>query len=157
MGIEIERKFLVASDAWRETVDAGTDLQQGYLSVDPERVVRVRIAGVRGFLTIKGRGPTPDVRPEFEYEVPLDDAREMLALALTPPIRKTRYRLAAGALTWEIDVFGGALDGLVLAEIELPTADTPFDRPPWLGRDVTADRRYTNAVLSVEGLPADSE
>ena len=155
MGIEIERKFLVAGDGWTVEADGGTDLEQAYLSLDPDRIVRVRIAGTRGFLTIKGRGPSPDVRPEFEYEVPLEDAREMLEMSERPPVRKRRHLAAAApGLTWEIDVFGGPLAGLVVAEIELPTADTPFPRPDWLGEDVTADRRYSNAVLSAEGLPA---
>jgi adenylate cyclase len=149
MGVEIERKFLVTGDGWRHSADGGTPLEQGYLSTDPERVVRVRIAGHKAYLTIKGRGPTPDVRPEFEYPIPVTEAREMLDLCTGTVLRKTRYCLPVRDLTWEIDVFGGAHEGLVLAEIELPAADTPFDRPDWVGEDVTAEGRYTNAQLSV--------
>ena len=153
MGVEIERKFLVASDAWRAAADSGTPLEQGYLSDDPERVVRIRLAGTRAWITIKGRGTDPAWRPEWEYPVPPADAKAMLALAATPPLRKTRHRLPAGDLCWEIDVFAGPLQGLVLAEIELPALNTPFDRPPWLGADVTDDSRYSNARLAADGMP----
>ncbi len=148
MGVEIERKFLVRGDGWRAGADGGTRLEQGYLSTDPDRVVRVRVAGDVARLTVKGRGPSPDVRPEFEYDIPVAEARELLGLCAGAVIRKTRHRLPAGDLTWEIDVFEGAHDGLVLAEIELPSPDTAFARPDWLGEDVTADPAYTNAELS---------
>lgn len=147
MAREIERKFLVADPAAVPGA-AGVTIRQGYLSTVPERVVRVRRAGERAFITIKGsaRGAT---RPEFEYEIPVADADEMLdALALRPLVEKTRHRIAAGGgLTWEVDVFGGENDGLVVAEIELRSEDEAFDRPSWLGREVTDDPRYTNAAL----------
>ncbi len=148
MGVEIERKFLVTGDGWRGGADAGTRMEQGYLSTHPDRVVRVRVAGASATLTIKGRGPSPDVRPEFEYPVPVADAVELLALCGGAVVRKTRHRLPAGDLTWEIDVFGGRHAGLVLAEIELPVPDAAFERPAWVGADVTADPAYTNAELS---------
>ena len=155
MSVEIERKFLVRGDEWTGEVTDSTEMVQGYLSVDPARIVRVRVAGERAFLTVKGRGPTPDVRPEFEYEVPVGDAREMLLLAVTPAIHKVRHRVpAGGGLTWEVDVFAGTLTGLRVAEIELPTPDTAFARPAWLGADVTDDPRYSNSVLSLAGAPA---
>ena len=148
MGVEIERKFLVSSDAWKADADGGTPLSQGYLSNDPDRVVRVRIAGEQGTLTIKGRGDDPVVRPEFEHSVPLADARALLAMCPTA-LTKRRHRAAAGeTLTWEIDVFEGRHLGLVLAEIELPSPETRFDRPAWLGPEVTDDPRYTNAAIA---------
>ena len=145
MGIEIERKFLVTGAAWRQ--GEGTPYRQGYLSRDAARTVRVRVAGDAGFLTIKGatRGA---VRAEFEYAIPLADAEALLRLADGDLIDKRRRHVAFGGFTWDVDEFFGANAGLVVAEIELPHADTPFPRPPWLGREVTDDGRYSNASLS---------
>ncbi|MGB8223177.1 MAG: CYTH domain-containing protein [Polyangiales bacterium] len=146
MGEEIERKFLVAGESWREQA-AGTPYRQGFLSTDPERTVRVRAAGTRGSVTIKGRSVGPR-RSEFEYEIPLGDALEMLdSLCKEPLIEKVRYTLAAGPHTWEIDVFEGDNAGLVVAEIELEHEDEAFDRPTWLGNEVTGDPRYFNSNL----------
>lgn len=146
MGREIERKFLVTGDGWR---GAGESCRyvQGYLSRDPERVVRVRRAGEKAFLTIKGvtRGV---VRPEFEYPIPAADAEELLKLCLSPLIEKTRTVVEYGGKRWEVDEFAGENAGLVIAEIELSREDEPFQRPPWLGREVSADPRYSNASLS---------
>ena len=148
MGVEIERKFLVWSEDWRADADDGTLLAQGYLSDHPDRVVRVRIAGEQGTLKIKSRGDDPAVRPEFEYPLPIADARALLAMCPTA-LTKRRYRAAAGgALTWEIDVFEGRHVGLVVAEIELPTPDTLFERPAWLGTEVTDDPSYSNAAIA---------
>lgn len=145
MAEEIERKFLVTSRDWRS--GESTEYRQGYLSLDKERTVRVRVAGDKAYLTIKGitRGAT---RREFEYAIPPADARELLAgLCRHPLIEKRRYRLEYGGLTWEIDEFFGDNAGLVVAEVELEHEDQPFERPPWLGEEVTDDPRYYNANL----------
>lgn len=145
MGTEIERKFLVQGENWRE--GRGITYRQGYLSTAPERTVRVRTAGDKGYLTIKGasRGAS---RLEFEYEIPLHEANQLLdELCHQPLIEKRRYKVQYGGLTWEVDEFFGENDGLVLAEIELRDEDQAFDPPAWLGREVTGDPRYYNANL----------
>ncbi len=147
MGQEIERKFLVRNDTWR-TKATRTRYRQGFLSTEPERTVRVRIAGDRGTLTIKGKtiGAT---RAEFEYDIPVADAAELLdTLCRRPLIEKVRYVLREGAHTWEVDVFEGDNAGLVVAEIELEAEDEAFERPEWLGEEVSSDRRYANSHLS---------
>lgn len=147
MGVEIERKFLVAEASIVDGV-AGEAIEQGYLSLDPDRTVRVRVSERRGFLTIKGRTRGVE-RDEFEYEIPRDDARQLLPLCLGSIVEKRRHRLPAGnGLTWEIDVFEGDNAGLVIAEIELPRAEAEFERPPWLGAEVSSDPRYLNASLA---------
>ncbi len=149
MGLEIERKFLVRSDAWRQACgkDPGRHLCQAYLNRDPGRTVRVRIDGEQGFLTIKGRS-VGATRSEFEYAIPRADAQALLALADGPLVEKRRHRLAMGALVWEIDEFLGANAGLVVAEIELAHEDQPFEHPDWLGDEVTQDPRYFNSALA---------
>ena len=144
MAKEIERKFLV-KDSWQPQAD-GIKIAQGYLSTEPERTVRVRIKGGRGYLTIKGRNHGLS-RDEFEYEIPLRDAEELLKLAIPPLLSKTRYVERHGDSTWEIDVFAGENQGLVVAEIELPHEQADFFRPEWLGREVSGDVRYYNANL----------
>jgi adenylate cyclase len=148
MGIEIERKFLVAGDDWRQPVERQTHFSQGYLSRDPARTVRVRIAGDTAFLTIKGatRGAT---RAEFEYEIPLADARQLLALCDGPVVEKIRHLCLFDGMTWEVDEFLGANAGLLVAEIELADEGQVFARPGWLGAEVTGDGRYVNANLAV--------
>lgn len=145
MGIEIERKFLVASDGWRRA-GAGERFQQGYLSVEPERTVRVRLAGERAQLTIKGLtvGAT---RVEFEYDIPADEARELLALCIPPLIDKTRHRLLIGEHTWEVDEFHGVNAGLVVVEVELASEDELVVLPEWVGEEVTEQPAYYNANL----------
>jgi CYTH domain-containing protein len=146
MGEEIERKFLVTGDDWR-TLAEGLSYRQGFLSTEPARTVRVRVAGDRGTLTIKGI-TVGARRTELEYEIPLVDAQEMLdTLCMRPLIEKTRYTLTFGAHTWEVDVFEGDNAGLIVAEIELRSEDESFDRPGWLGEEVTHDARYFNANL----------
>ena len=146
MSKEIERKFLVNGNAWR-TLAQGVLYRQGYLSSAKERTVRVRTAGEKGFLTVKGitNGVT---RSEFEYEIPFADADEMLSgLAEKPLIEKRRFKIPAGSLVWEIDEFLGENAGLIVAEIELPDEDALFERPDWLGREVSNDPRYFNSNL----------
>ncbi len=145
MGTEIERKFLVIGTDWRQA--PGRLLCQGYLNRDKQRTVRVRIAGARAWLTIKGvsRGAA---RAEFEYEIPVPDAEQLLALCDGPVVRKIRHSLEHQGFTWEVDEFLEENEGLVVAEIELQAEDQPFDRPAWLGREVTHDPRYFNANLA---------
>lgn len=152
MGQEIERKFLVVGDDWRS--GQRTTIRQGYLSTEPARTVRVRtkenaVTKQRhGYLTIKGKS-TGAARAEYEYEIPIDDATELLnQLCLHPLIEKHRYEVNHAGMTWEVDEFFGENAGLVVAEIELDAADQPFERPDWLGNEVTDDRRYFNAALS---------
>lgn len=147
MGREIERKFLVVGEAWR-TLASGVRYRQGYLSSARERVVRVRTAGADAFLTIKGI-TTGVSRAEFEYAIPLADADVMLGtLCERPLISKTRYKIPAGhGLVWEVDEFHDENAGLMLAEIELPDPSTPFERPAWIGQEVSDDPRYFNANL----------
>lgn len=149
MAKEIERKFLVTDSSFKARALTQTDLAQGYLSTDIDATVRVRIAGERAWLTVKSRNHGV-CRSEWEYEVPVDDARCMLAECCgNRTIEKTRYIVDAGnGLRWEIDEFHGRHEGLVLAEIELPDADTPFERPAFIGSEVSGDPRYYNSVLA---------
>ncbi|MDX1504824.1 MAG: CYTH domain-containing protein [Spongiibacter sp.] len=145
MADEIERKFLVTGDGWRQ--GQPQRLVQGYLNRDPERCVRVRIADDSGFLTVKGK--TIGIRrAEFEYSIPLADAEHLLTLCDGPIIDKQRYRIPAGELCWEVDEFTGANAGLVVAEIELSSEHQSFLRPEWLGTEVSNDARYYNSNLS---------
>lgn len=146
MATEIERKFLVTPGAWTPR-DAGTHFKQGYLSSQKERVVRVRIEGTRAVLTIKGV-TTGVSRAEFEYAIPIDDAAVLLdQLCEQPLIDKHRHVEAFGGHTWEIDVFHGDNEGLVVAEVELASADEPLALPPWVGAEVSGDPRYFNSNL----------
>ena len=144
MAKEIERKFLV-KDSWQPQA-AGITIAQGYLSTVPERTVRVRIKGDKGYLTIKGKNQGIS-RAEFEYEIPLADAEELLKLAEQPILSKVRYLEQHGNRLWEIDVFAGENQGLVVAEVELPDERADFSRPDWLGQEVSGDVRYYNANL----------
>ena len=146
MGIEIERKFLVSGDTWR---DMGKPilLRQGYLSVDPDRTVRVRIEDGGATLTIKGRS-TGATRSEWEYPIPLADATELLDhLCQQPLVEKYRRRIEFDGNIWEVDEFLGANAGLVVAEIELASEAQAFEKPDWIGEEVTHDRRYFNSSL----------
>lgn len=147
MGKEIERKFLVRDDSWRRKA-AGVHYCQGYLSSQPERSVRVRIAGTQGLLTIKGPSQGAQ-RDEFEYKIPLADATYLLNhLCEQPLIEKTRYTVPHDAHSWQVDVFEGENRGLVVAEIELSKEDEQISLPPWIGGEVTHDSRYFNASLT---------
>lgn len=146
MAIEIERKYLVRSGEWKELA-MPVQYSQGYLVADEGRTVRVRIAGNSGFLTIKGKSEGMS-RKEFEYPIPLTDARELLLLSKIPIVEKKRYRIEWEGKIWEIDVFEGRNEGLILAEIELKSEDEQFSIPPWIGEEVTGDLRYFNSYLS---------
>ena len=146
MGVEIERKFLLAGERWR-TLGTPVLLRQGYLSSDPGRVVRVRVDGQHAYLTIKGRSEGA-TRGEWEYPIPLDEANELLErLCEKPLIEKTRRQVSFRGNTWEVDEFLGANQGLVVAEIELTSEDQQFDKPDWIGEEVTHDPRYYNSSL----------
>ena len=148
MGIEIERKFLLADDSWRAEVVRSTHLVQGYLARTDDTGIRVRIKGDTAELNVK-KSRDGIERLEFEYEIPLEDARQMLdELAARPLIDKTRHIVQRGGHTWEIDEFHDENLGLVVAEIELASAAESFERPAWLGREVSTDTRYFNSNLS---------
>lgn len=149
MKIEIERKFLVTNEGWRTLAGPGLLCEQGYISSGPDQItVRVRRIGNKGFLTLKGIAEGIS-RPELEYETPIDDAEYMLRNFCGDRIvSKTRYFIGIDGITWEIDEFAGLNQGLILAEIELERETQPFEKPNWLGADVSMDRRYTNAALS---------
>ena len=154
MGIEIERKFLVTSNAWRSAADKVVPMAQGYLNdlamVDSgamQASVRVRIEGDAAFLNIKSREAGPS-RQEFDYEIPVADARALLALCVGGIVEKRRHYVERAGHPWEIDEFLGENAGLVVAEIELDHADEAFERPDWLGSEVTDDPRYYNLALA---------
>lgn len=148
MGIEIERKFLIDRRIWRPT-GTGTLIRQGYLSAARERVVRVRLAGLRAFLTIKGLTDEHITRLEFEYPIPVEDAAMLLdRVCERPLLEKTRHEEKIGSHVWEIDVFHGDNDGLIVAEIELDDPHESFGRPDWLGAEVSDDPRYLNVNLA---------
>ena len=147
MPVEIERKFLVTGTSWRQA--NGTRYRQGYLCREKERTVRVRLAGEQeAYLTIKGvtKGIS---KPEFEYAIPVTDAEELLKLSNGPVVEKIRHIVIYKGSRWEVDEFLGENAGLVIAEIELGKEDEPFERPGWLGQEVTGDHRYANANLSI--------
>lgn len=147
MGKEIEYKFLVDKAQW-DLIDKPEPelIVQGFLSKDENLVVRVRIKGTRGYLTIKGKSNGIS-RTEFEYEIPVSDAKEILKEFTEKYIQKYRYEIQNGDNTWEVDVFEGNLEGLILAELEVASLDEEFDRPIWVTEDVSTNSEYFNAVL----------
>lgn len=145
MAQEIERKFLVISDAWRGLAQ-GERFVQGYLSSVPERTVRVRLAGLSCTMTIKGRS-VGIARQEFEYPLPLADSEALLALCERPLIEKTRYRIPHAGHLWEVDEFAGVNAGLIIAEVELESEDAKVELPAWVGAEVSHDPRYFNSNL----------
>lgn len=151
MALEIERKFLVVNDRFKAMSTDEIEIEQGYLSLVKERTVRIRVMrtgqGARAVITIKGAN-SGTVRNEWEYAIPAEDATEMLALCTGNVIRKTRHIVPYRGFTWEVDVFHGVHNGLVLAEVELPDADVAPPLPPFLGREVTDDPRYYNSSLA---------
>ena len=144
MAKEIERKFLVREGSWRS--QKGTRYRQGYLNSVKERVVRVRTIGDKGYLTIKGLTVGAS-RLEFEYEIPRQDANQLLNICEKPLIEKTRFKVVEAGFVWEIDEFFGENQGLIVAEVELESEDQEFPRPPWVGEEVTGDPRYFNSNL----------
>lgn len=147
MAVEIERKFLVKGQEWREET-TGLIYRQGYIYTQNSITVRVRLAGEQGYLTIKGKS-IGSSRSEYEYPIPATDAQEMLnTLCDRPLIEKKRYKLKQGDLTWEIDEFFGENEGLIIAEVELITEDQTVNLPPWIGDEVTHDSRYFNINLA---------
>ncbi|GJD36100.1 CYTH domain-containing protein [Methylobacterium aerolatum] len=147
MRLEIERKFLVAHDGWRAGVTAVRHLKDGLVGHFARGKVRVRLDGDRAWLTVKG-AREGIARAEFEYEIPPEDGRAMLAQVCTGcVIEKTRFCVPHEGLLWEVDVFHGALDGMILAEVELEEAAQPFGRPDWLGAEVTGDLRFRQSTL----------
>jgi adenylate cyclase len=141
---EIERKFLIKGSAWRRA--GAMRLRQGYLSSAQGRTVRVRAVGDNAYLTIKGMA-VGATRLEFEYEIPCEDAKELLNLCEIPLIEKDRYRVEEGGVVWEIDEFLAENLGLIIAEVELESEDQPFTKPDWVGEEVTGDPRYFNSNL----------
>ncbi|MBS0382340.1 MAG: CYTH domain-containing protein [Proteobacteria bacterium] len=146
MAIEIERKFLVLGEDWRQSDPLR--IRQGYLSRDEHRTVRVRIAGEHAFLTVKGITHKAS-RLEFEYEIPVEDAEQLLLLCVGPLIEKNRHIVNHAGTRWEIDEFLGVNLGLVMAEVELESVGQPLDLPGWTGMEVTHDERYFNSNLSI--------
>lgn len=148
MGIEVERKFLVVDDSWRESATSATRIVQGYLAQTDQATVRVRVKGEKGFLTVKGVSVGIS-RSEFEYEIPVSDALAMLdELAQGPVIDKVRHLVPVGAHVWEVDVFAGDNAPLVMAEVELADSEQAFVRPGWAGAEVSDDQRYFNVNLA---------
>lgn len=146
MGIEIERKFLLKDESWRDEERSVTGITQGYLNSDKARTVRVRTNFNKGFITVKGKN-TGLKRPEFEYEIPYDDAVELLELCEQPIIKKVRHVITKGDVEWEIDEFFGDNEGLVIAEVELNRINQIVNKPEWLGEDVSDDSKYYNSSL----------
>jgi adenylate cyclase len=147
VALEIERKFLIKGDFINQMKDSHSIIQ-GYLSLDKERTVRIRIQNEKSFLTIKGKSNADGLtRFEWEKEIDLTEAKEILKLAIGKPIEKTRYRIPIGNHVFEVDVFSGENKGLIVAEVELQSEDEEFIKPEWLGIEVSGDTRYYNANL----------
>ncbi|MFV0345262.1 MAG: CYTH domain-containing protein [Bacteroidales bacterium] len=146
MAVEIERVFLVNNDSWRRLSYDGKMYSQAYLLTDLGKSVRVRIVEDKAFLTIKGK-PEGISRAEFEYEIPLADAKQLMEMCDKSPVEKIRYKVKDGDLTWEVDEFLGENAGLIMAEVELPSEDAPFTCWSWLGKEVSYEAKYCNASL----------
>lgn len=158
MALEIERKYLVKSDAYEREAVRVHRIEQGYLVANEGLAVRIRLRDAEAFLTIKDATDASGVsRHEWEYAIPIEDARQMLAQCGNACIQKERFVIPAGPYCWEVDRFHGTLEGLVLAEIELDDARTEPPLPEWIGREVTGCRAFYNAVLATEGMPPISE
>ncbi|MCH5308708.1 MAG: CYTH domain-containing protein [Prevotella sp.] len=147
-GLEIERKFLVCNDGYRREAFSSSRIKQGYICSERGRTVRVRIRDDKGYLTIKGASDEKGLsRYEFEKEILLDEAEQLLKLCEPGMIDKTRFLVKSGSHTFEVDEFYGENEGLVIAEVELQSEDEPFEKPGFIGREVTGDRRYYNSHL----------
>ena len=149
MGIEIERKFLVADESWRGDITNAAEIRQAYLELNDRFSVRIRIVDrAEAYITIKS-APRDRQRDEFEYPIPASDAAQMLEWHIGSIIEKTRYLVPIGDLTWEIDVFAGDNEGLVIAEVELQHEDQTVPLPTWVGAEVTNEKRYYNSALAL--------
>lgn len=147
MSVEIERKFLVADNSWQDDIERTITIMQGYLYADKQKAIRIRIQNEEAFLTIKGSTGSDVTRLEYEYEIPIEDATEMLSSMTDQKIIKYRCLVTVGDHVWEVDMFQMDNDGLVVAEIELSSEDEDFVLPTWLGMEVTSDPRYLNSNL----------
>ena len=148
MAFEIEHKYLVINDAFREMATGKVEIKQGYLNRNPDRTVRIRTMGTKGFLTVKSRNHGAK-RLEFEYEIPGKDAREILKLAEPGIVEKTRWIVPFGGLIWEVDEFHGSQKGVIVAEVEIPEDGHKYEKPPFIGEDITGDPAYYNSNLKV--------
>jgi adenylate cyclase len=146
MALEIERKFLVNGDSYKNIATDCVEISQFYLSLDPQRTVRVRIKGNKGFLTVKGIN-NGCVRSEWEYEIPVEEARQMMQIC-SAGLSKRRWIVPYQGFTWEVDEFTGRHEGLVVAEVELPSDDSVFPLPPFIDREVTGNPAYYNSSLT---------
>lgn len=146
MGVEIERKYLVKDNSFKEMAISRSHIMQGYLCREPERTVRVRVRDDKGYITVKGKNEGA-VRLEFEYEIPRHDAEEMLGLCSGKILDKTRYIVDYEGFSWEIDEFHNLDEPLTVAEIELPYTETEFDIPAFIGEEVTGNPKYYNSML----------
>lgn len=146
MAFEIERKFLVRDNSWKDLPRESVEILQGYICSDTKRAVRVRTAGERAWISVKS-AITDVRRAEFEYPIPLADARELLKICPLPPLEKVRHKIFHAGKLWEIDEFTGANSGLILAEIELRSEAEEFEIPAWVGEEVTHDPRYLSVCL----------
>ena len=153
MGKEIEHKYIVTGKEFIDMATESHNIKQGYLCKDKERTIRIRIMDTTAFVTIKGE-THGDTRAEYEYPLPLDDAMSMMdSLCINPIIEKTRYIVPFKGNNWEVDMFKGFLDGLILAEIEIPSSEYKYDIPPFVGKNVTNDARYYNSNLVNGNIP----
>lgn len=146
MNIEIERKFLLVHNSWKEEA-VGVRYKQAYLNEKGDNTVRVRVEGDRAKLTIKSKA-TNISRMEFEYDIPMEDAEKLFLIAKTPAVEKIRYKIEYAGNVWEVDEFLGDNEGLVVAEIELKSEMQQFEKPSWIGMEVSGDKKYTNANLA---------
>ena len=146
MAYEIEHKYLVVNDSFREMATGKVEIRQGYLNRNPDRTVRVRTMGTKGFLTVKSRNHGAK-RLEFEYEIPGHDAEEILKLAEPGLVEKTRWIVPYEGLIWEVDEFHGSQKGVIVAEVEIPDDGVNYKKPPFIGQDITGDPAYYNSNM----------
>lgn len=149
MAYEIEHKYLVDNDSYKEMATGKVEIQQGYLNRSPDRTVRIRTLGDKGFLTIKSRNHGAK-RLEFEYEIPFSEAQEILKIAEPGIVEKTRFFVPYKGLIWEVDEFHGSLNGVTVAEVELPEEDKIYEKPQFIGTDITGDPAFYNSNLLKE-------
>ena len=146
MAKEIERKYRIKDNTWKSEIHSSHTIKQGYLNLEPTRTVRVRIMGPKAFLTIKGKN-IKTTRLEFEYEIPIDDALQLLQLCEKPLLEKTRHEIHINKLIWEIDEFEGDNQGLIIAEVELQDENQEIELPSWIEKEVSHESRYYNSSL----------